>query len=272
MHEYVVVTLVLVAFALAEAIRGGLLNKRAEVSDDIKVEAVSTLVLFIFTQPGILLATYVLLHLALPAYEGAFAHVPVYLQVLCFLVFDDMTQYWWHRLSHSVPALYNLHRAHHNAGYMSVRIVYRNNLFYYLMMPSIWCSGALIYFGFGDVYAGYLIVKLSVIIGAHSEWKWDSALYKYRWLHISAWIIERTISTPSTHSAHHGLRSDDDVTHYKGNYGNLLFLWDVLFGTAKITRRYPKEYGVWGMRYSNWKEQLIWPIYTTPKDSQKEPE
>ncbi len=27
--------------------------------------------------------------------------------------------------------------------------------------------------------------------------------------------------------------------HYKGNFGNLLFFWDVLFGTARITRRYP---------------------------------
>lgn len=269
MFEYVVITFVLVIFAIAEAFRGGLFKKRSEVPDDIKVEAISTLILFTLTQPGILLATYALLSSTLPAYEGAFAYFPVYLQILCFLVFDDMTQYWWHRLSHTFPALYNLHRAHHNAGYMSVRIVYRNNLFYYLMMPSIWLSGVLIYLGFGEVYAGYLIVKLTVIIGAHSEWKWDRVLYKYRWLHVPAWIIERTISTPSTHSAHHGLHSDDGVTHYKGNYGNLLFFWDVLFGTAKITRQYPKEYGVWGMAYSGWKEQLIWPLYTTPKGSKE---
>ena len=140
-----------------------------------------------------------------------------------------MTQYWWHRASHTFAPLYGLHRAHHNAGYMSVRIVYRNNLFYYLMMPSIWFASVLVFIGFGDVYAYYLMVKLSVIIGAHSEWKWDSFMYKYQWLRWPAWVIERTISTPSTHSAHHGLQTSDGVTLYKGNYGNLLFFWDVFF-------------------------------------------
>ena len=78
-------------------------------------------------------------------------------------------------------------------------------------------------------------------------------------------MVERTISTPSTHSAHHGLKADDGVTNYKGNYGNLLFFWDMLFGTAKITRQYPNEYGIEGMFYANWKEQLIWPLYKTPR-------
>ncbi|WP_419533170.1 sterol desaturase family protein [Endozoicomonas sp.] len=133
------------------------------------------------------------------------------------------------------------------------------------MMPSIWLSGVLIYLGFGWVYAGYLIVKLTVIIGAHSEWKWDAVLYRHKALHPVAWVIERVISTPSTHSAHHGLNNEDGITHYKGNYGNLLFFWDVLFGTAKITRQYPEEYGVSGMLKSDWKEQLIWPLYKTPR-------
>ena len=44
------------------------------------------------------------------------------------LIGDDMMQYWWHRLSHTYIPLYKLHRAHHNAKYMSIRIVYRNNL------------------------------------------------------------------------------------------------------------------------------------------------
>lgn len=60
----------------------------------------------------------------------------------------------------------------------------------------------------------------------------------------AAWIIERTLSTPATHFAHHALVQDDGVGRYAGNYGNLLFLWDVLFGTAHITRRYPPAFGL----------------------------
>jgi sterol desaturase/sphingolipid hydroxylase (fatty acid hydroxylase superfamily) len=46
------------------------------------------------------------------------------------------------------------------------------------------------------------------------------------------------VSTPATHWGHHALTNSDGIGHYKGNFGNLLFVWDILFGTAKITRRY----------------------------------
>ena len=180
-----------------------------------------------------------------------------------FLIFDDMTQYWWHRLSHTVPWLYNLHRPHHNAPYLSIRVVYRNNLFYYLFMPGLWFSGALIYLGGGWVYAGYIIVKMAVIFGAHSDVRWDESLYKIKWLSPIMWIVERTISTPATHSAHHGKHAADGITNYKGNFGNLLFFWDVLFGTAKITRRYPTEMGVENLPDTSVAEQLIWPLVRT---------
>ena len=87
--------------------------------------------------------------------------------VAILLVVDDMTQYWWHRASHT-PLLWPLHRAHHSAAYMSVRITYRNNFFYYLMMPGLWIGGVLIYLGFGTVYLAYIFIKLTVILGAHS--------------------------------------------------------------------------------------------------------
>lgn len=74
------------------------------------------------------------------------------------------------------------------------------------------------------------------------------------------WVVERVISTPATHSAHHGRHKDDGVTHYKGNYDNLLFFWDVLFGTAVITRRYPEKVGVENLEPVSAAQQLFWPI------------
>lgn len=252
-------------FALLEAQHGKLFKKATEVGDDGKVELIGTLLLFIVTQPLVLFSAGTVMFLVFPQYQGVLAESSLLTHLLLLLIFDDMMQYWWHRLSHSTRFLYNLHRAHHNAKYMSVRIIYRNNFFYYLFMPSLWFSGVLIYLGLGWSYALYLVIKLTVITGAHAEWKWDAFLYKTPWLNPIAWVVERTISTPSTHSAHHGLSADDGVTHYKGNYGNLLFFWDVLFGTAKITRQYPRQYGIEGMFYANWKEQLIWPLYKTPR-------
>jgi hypothetical protein len=45
----------------------------------------------------------------------------------------------------------------------------------------------------------------------------------------SGLVVERTISTPPTHFSHHALVQGDGIGHYSG-IGNLLFLWDVLYG------------------------------------------
>ena len=111
----------------------------------------------------------------------------------------------------------------------------------------------------------YIIVKMTVIYGAHSDVRWDAPLYKIKALSPIMWIVERTISTPATHSAHHGKHKSDGITHYKGNFGNLLFFWDVLFGTAKITRQYPREMGIENLPNTSVGEQLFWPFIHAPK-------
>lgn len=255
-------------FAVLELWRSNLFSKEQQTRDDGIVEAVSMVVLLAFTQPMVLFSAAALAGLVAPQFEGALAGINIFAAIGLFLILDDMMQYWWHRASHTFPWLYNLHRAHHNAKYMSVRLVYRNNLFYYAMMPGIWLSGVLIYLGLGWVYAGYIVVKLLVITGAHSDVAWDKPLYAIKWLSPVMWVVERTISTPATHHAHHGRHAEDEATHYKGNYGNLLFFWDVLFGTAKITRSYPKSYGVENLAPATLGQQLMWPVFPENKNDQ----
>ncbi len=259
--EAIWIFVVFVGFALLELLRGSFFHKKNQTSADIWVELIGTPVLLVITQPLILLASYLLMAQAFPQAAGSWAVLPILAQIALLIVFDDMMQYWWHRASHSFTWLYNLHRAHHSGEYMSVRIVYRNNVFYYLTMPSLWFSGALIYLGLGPVFVPYVMVKQLVIIAAHSDVPWDRPLYRIKWLSPIMWLVECTISTPSTHSAHHGKHKADGVTNYKGNFGNLLFFWDVLFGTAKITRKYPPEIGVENLPPITAAEQLAWPIF-----------
>ncbi|MDZ7588629.1 MAG: sterol desaturase family protein [Parasphingorhabdus sp.] len=252
-------------FGVFELLRTQLFAKGEQTRDDGIIEIVSTAVLLIFTQPMIILLSGLLMGAVAPQWQGALSGIPLIAAIALLLVFDDMTQYWWHRASHATPWLYNLHRAHHNAKYMSIRLVYRNNLFYYMMMPGIWFSGVLIYLGLGYVYAGYIVVKMLVIIGAHSDVAWDRPLYRIKWLSPVMWVVERVISTPATHHAHHGRHMSDGATNYKGNYGNLLFFWDILFGTAKITRRYPDSYGIENLAPATLGQQLAWPLFPENK-------
>ena len=256
---------IFVAFCVAEFVRTGFFHKKGQRRKDGIVELVSTTMLFAVTQPLVLVAGGLLAAAIFPDKAGILSTWPILAQIGLLLIFDDMTQYWWHRLNHNVKWLYELHRPHHDAEYMSIRIVYRNNLFYYFMMPGIWFSGALIYLGVGKVYAFYLVIKLLVICGAHSDVRWDKPLYEIKWLSPFMWVVERVISTPATHAAHHGRHLDDGVTHYKGNYGNLLFFWDILFGTAKITHKYPEKFGVENLDPVTAPRQLFWPLIRDKK-------
>lgn len=254
------VATVLTAFALAEMLQGRFFAREATAQDN-RLDIAVTL-MFPVISLGVLAITNALCEWLMPQQRAALADWPWWQMLLVLLVADDLTQYFWHRLSHT-SVLWPLHRAHHSAAYMSVRVVYRNNAFYYALMPGLWLSGILLFLGFGWVYVGYTIVKLSVIIGAHSAVRWDQWLYRHRVLAPLAWLVERTISTPATHFAHHALVQDDGIGHYTGNYGNLLFVWDVLFGTAHFSRRYPPAYGLADDRThgpERWLAQLVFPM------------
>lgn len=259
--QLLAVTVIFALFAGAELLMGQFFPHAASAEDNRLDVAVG--VMFPIISGAVFASSKALCAWLLPEMRDSWAHWHWWQMVLVLLVADDFTQYWWHRLSHT-SVMWPLHRAHHSAAYMSVRVVYRNNAFYYALMPGLWFSGALLYLGFGWVFVGYSVVKLAVIIGAHSAVRWDQWLYRWRPLRPLAWVLERTISTPATHFAHHALTQDDGIGHYMGNYGNLLFFLDVLFGTSRITRQYPPAYGLNDDRRhgpERWYHQMFFPVF-----------
>lgn len=259
---------VLFILGLFEAI-GGLYSSGKRTKNDFTIEIISLAILPTLIQPGIFLFTFWLMSHFFAPFENFFINQSFFTHFFAFLIFDDLTQYGWHRISHSNKTMWKLHRPHHVVEEMGVLVTYRNAVLYYALMPGIWFSAILVYLGMGYVYIYYLTIKLIVILLAHSETRWDRILYKYKILHPLAWVIERTISTPSTHFAHHGLTASDGISNPNGNYGNLLFFWDILFGTAKITRKYPEKFGAWNQLKEPWYIQLLFPIIKS-KDPRSE--
>ncbi len=259
---------ILLILGILEAI-GGLYINDKRTKNDFTIELVSLFTLPTLIQPGIIVIVVFLMNTFTPQFNNLFIDTSIWLHIAAFLIFDDMLQYWWHRFSHVNKTFWKLHRPHHVVEEMGVLVTYRNATLYYAMMPGIWFSAILVYLGMGEVYIYYIVIKLVIILLAHSETKWDRFLYKYKILQPFTWIIERTISTPSTHFAHHGLTAEDGVSNPNGNYGNLLFFWDVLFGTAKITRKYPKRFGAWNQMKEPWYIQLLFPVFKS-KDPRSE--
>ena len=206
----------------------------------------------------------------IPQYAGAWAGTHWALQVLAFLIFDDLVQYSFHRATHKFGWLWGLHKFHHSPPFMGVRIIWRNGFFYDLLLPNLYLSGILVYLGFGEVYLYYYGFKIVVTMASHSTLRWDRWLYQYKALSPLAWVIERTFSTPATHFAHHAALHDP-VGNPNGNFGNLMFLWDVIFGTAKITRQYPQEYGLPeepGGKPDPWYVYIFYPLLRAKRSTQ----
>jgi sterol desaturase/sphingolipid hydroxylase (fatty acid hydroxylase superfamily) len=197
----------------------------------------------------------------LPNLKNTFGWVPFWWGFFIICIADDLTQYWYHRLHHQVPWLWRFHRTHHSAPYMGMSMASRQNVFYTVFFSQIYVTSVLVYLGLGPSAILVQTIKSAITIMAHSSMPWDKPFYKYKVLHPVAWILERLISTPATHHAHHAASTDDGIGYYKGNFGNMLFLWDVMFRTAHISRQYPKAFGISHYEGDPWYVQVFWPVF-----------
>lgn len=220
----------------------------------------------ILVKPFIAYTILKLLPVVLPDGKNIFGWVPFWWGFLIIAVADDLTQYWYHRLHHQLPWLWRFHRTHHSAPYMGMAMAGRQNFWYTIFFSQTYLTAALVYLGLGFPALFVKGIKSLIVTAAHSSIRWDKPFYTIKWLHPVGWVMERLISTPATHHAHHADTNDDGVGHYKGNFGNMFFIWDIIFGTGIITRKYPAGYGIKHYKQEEWYAQFLWPVFKSKKE------
>jgi sterol desaturase/sphingolipid hydroxylase (fatty acid hydroxylase superfamily) len=157
-------------------------------------------------------------------------HLPSWgIQVACFLMLQSLVGYWLHRLEHTIPALWSLHKFHHSADRMSILTTDRQTdltrgleeivllLFLGLSDPPLPKTGAasplfvilVIYF----IYRTFVRVNQYL---CHSNLSTD-----YGW--IGRWLIV----SPRMHRLHHAKPPE----YHNKNFTFDLVIWDRLFGT-----------------------------------------
>lgn len=231
-----------------------------------KIDIVCFVVPKLLLPPVTAYFTLKLLPFLLPQAANVFGWVPFWIAFFLIAVADDLTQYWYHRLHHQLPFLWRFHRTHHSAPYMGMAMASRQNFIYTVFFSQIYLTATLVYLGLGYAALFVTALKSLITLAAHSSIAWDKPLYRYRVLHPVAWVLERLISTPATHHAHHADSNDDGVGYYKGNFGNMFFIWDVIFGTGLITRQFPAGYGIKFYKQEEWYAQFLWPIFKSKKE------
>ena len=265
-ENYIVLVLgVLILFALGDIIVGSYRRGKRR-KDDLAQEAVGFVQLYTLVQPAVAGLAFLLMKLIFPDSENEFLGTTLWIALPLYLLVDDCSQYWYHRKAHEWEWLWKLHRPHHATPEMGAFATYRNATLYYALLPNLWWGGIFTYFGFGLAVIIGLVLKNIVVIGAHGSIKWDRFLYENKWLHPVARVVERFISTPATHFVHHGKSAKDGISDPNGNFSNMFFFWDILFGTAIITRQYPAEIGLDNDPNDPWYAHLYYPLIKSKQE------
>lgn len=158
---------------------------------------------------------------------------PVGLQVILAIVLAEFGHYWFHRLSHESELVWRLHAVHHSAP----RLYWLNATRFHpgdLIALTFCQSLPLLLLGIPT--RTFLIY--AVVAGCYGQLQHcniDVRTGPLRWI----W------STPELHRWHHSTDPREGNT----NYGAIVSLWDVVFGTLfwPAGRRFGGPVGVHGM-------------------------
>ncbi|MEZ4279858.1 MAG: sterol desaturase family protein [Myxococcota bacterium] len=190
-----------------------------------------------------------------PQTQGAFADVSFWLAFPPLFLAQELAHYWLHRWSHEKRWLWKFHRTHHSAEDLNALVLYRYNIFWTLMLPQVWIGALAVHLGMFEVFAACSLIEFAVNALTHTPYRWDLALRRVPALDTVFNGLEKVVTLPDTHHAHHGLGRHANL---RGNYAVTLFFLDMLFGTAKIPRARQERFGLPG-RF-DWREELFWPV------------
>jgi len=141
---------------------------------------------------------------------------PLLVQVLIVLLLADALEYWLHRLSHQIPALWRVHAIHHMPTRLNMLKAARHHVGYYLLRGAIvWVPLMLI--GVPPQLLVWQFIGI-VLVQNLSHANIDVRLPAF---------LHRVLVTPQIHRVHHSL----DAKQGNSNYGVMSPVWDTLFGT-----------------------------------------
>lgn len=167
---------------------------------------------------------------------AALGNAPLSPLLLAFIfwIASEFANYWAHRAYHTIKTVWPLHAVHHSAAVLTPLTTYRQH-------PL----GILVSTSFQSVVIGAILgvlvgvfddtASLTKIAGANAFVVLSNATVA-NFHHTHIWVsfgpfLERIFISPAQHQIHHST----DPAHYNKNYGNMLAIWDWMFGTLYVT-------------------------------------
>jgi sterol desaturase/sphingolipid hydroxylase (fatty acid hydroxylase superfamily) len=162
--------------------------------------------------------------------------LPGWAYALLILVAADFAVYWVHRIHHENKVFWPFHSVHHSAEVMTPLTVYRKHPLYDLIAGAArgvslgLAQGLALALFEGDpqiatlvgINAGYALFNLA---GSNLR-------HTHIWLSYGP-VLERLLISPAQHQIHHS----SAPRHHDRNYGEVLAVWDWMFGTLYVPER-----------------------------------
>lgn len=137
----------------------------------------------------------------------------VLMWILLFLA-TDFVWYWYHRLAHEVNVLWSVHVIHHQSEHFNYTVSTRITIFQAIVRTGFWAILPII---------GFPPEMITVMLLVHGTYPF----FTHTRLIGKLGILEYLFVTPSHHRVHHA----SNEQYLDKNYGDMLIIWDKLFGT-----------------------------------------
>lgn len=151
---------------------------------------------------------------------------PSVLLWITLLLLTDFLWYWYHRLGHEVNLLWGFHIVHHQSEEFNYTAATRITIFQAVVRTLFWSVLPLL---------GFPPEMISVTLIIHGVYPF----FTHTQLIGKLGVLEYILVTPSHHRVHHACNE----RYLDKNYGDMLIIWDKLFGTFQAEDE-PAVYGI----------------------------
>lgn len=135
---------------------------------------------------------------------------------VALFICTDFTWYWYHRLAHEINLFWAAHIVHHQSEDFNYTVSARITVFQAIIRTGFWAILPIL---------GFPAEMITSVLLVHG-------LYPF-FIHTrlvgNLGILEYIFVTPSHHRVHHASNPE----YLDKNYGDVLIIWDKLFGTFK---------------------------------------
>lgn len=172
------------------------------------------------------------------------AHANIYFWYLILWLAMDLVGYWWHRMVHGVPWLWEFHRIHHSETMITPLTNYRFHFVDLALRSTLQMLPALILGVPVGVWLAAAWFEIAIDSLAHADLDWSYGPI--------GWFL----INPAFHRIHHSR----EPRHFDRNFSLSFSVWDRIFGTAYAGGDAPAVYGIDGPMPRSFFRQFYFPF------------